>query len=134
MSTSIKCQISGYTVVPNAIKVDNEISLLSRFILSDILAFDESNQCYASNQYFATVYQVSVRRIEQCLQELHNKGYVYSIYNRKKQERTIWPTHTYMEKIKAQQYKVIVREIENPDTHIHGQYTNIKDLHKIWTE
>lgn len=120
----------GYTVIPNKIKTDSNISYLSRFILGDIISFSNVSSCYASNKYFADMYQVSERRVEQCIKELCDNGYVHTVYNRKTRKRFTSPTP----KCHANMKKYVVKEISEQELQDYQRSVLIKDLKKIWND
>lgn len=82
----------GISSIPKNIKYHKDLSYISRFIFSDIINFDDVGECFASNQYFALLYNCDVRTVERALKELRECGYIESNYNRTEHKRILKPT------------------------------------------
>lgn len=101
----------GFSVIPNKIKYDSNISFLSKFILSDIVSFSNTSICFASNGYFAELYNLSESTIKRAIKELKDNKYI-SIQN-VNHNRKITPTNKIMEdyeKIKKSKTGTIKQE------------------------
>lgn len=91
----------GFSTIPNKVKYDSSIKFLSRMILSDILSYNHNGLCFASNKYFAEIYGVSVRSVENALKELREKGYILSDYRPSINKRVMIPNMELMGDYKA---------------------------------
>jgi hypothetical protein len=81
----------GYGVVPNRILRDNKISHFSKVLYSELSSLCASRgYCWATNEYFARVFKVSVRTVTRALAELD--PYIV-IRNKMSPKRQIW-VHT----------------------------------------
>ena len=126
----------GYTTIPNKIKYDNNLTLLSRLILADIIGFnDDDLLIFKSNKSWADDYGVSIRTIENTINELRTHRYIITQYHPRKHQRIIHPTskcnYDYEKDIlraKKEGYKDDTEKENEPQ-----KTTLIKDLKKIWT-
>ena len=48
----------------------------AKILLAEIDSLDNGNGCYASNEYFAKFFDLTVRRIQQCFKHLTEIGYI----------------------------------------------------------
>ena len=81
----------GWLTIPNEIVFNNDLKQLSKFLLGLILSFQYQSQCYSSNEWFASQFNVSIRTIETCIRELKEKGYIETTYSNKLNKRLILP-------------------------------------------
>lgn len=66
-----------YAVLPAEIRYDSELKANEKLLYSEITALTNfTGQCYASNNYFASLYQVSPQAISSWINNLKDKGYV----------------------------------------------------------
>jgi hypothetical protein len=66
-----------YAIIPANIRYDAEITPNAKLLYAEITAL--SNQqgfCWANNQYFASLYGVSVRTVQRWLEELSRAGHI----------------------------------------------------------
>lgn len=62
--------------IPKEIWLNKELSAIEKILLAEIDSLDNGSGCYASNEYFAKFFDLSVRRIQQCLKHLTEMGYI----------------------------------------------------------
>lgn len=68
---------SYYAVIPATVRYDERLKLLSRMLYGEITALsNEKGYCWASNAYFANLYNSSIRTIKSCISELRECGYI----------------------------------------------------------
>jgi hypothetical protein len=68
---------SYYAVIPATVRYDERLKLLSRMLYGEITALsNERGYCWASNAYFANLYNSSIRTIKSCISELRECGYI----------------------------------------------------------
>lgn len=66
-----------YAVIPAEVRYDSELKANEKILYSEITALTNfTGQCYASNNYFASLYQVSPQAISSWINNLKAKGYV----------------------------------------------------------
>ena len=66
-----------YIIIPASIRSAKDISPTQKLILGEIITLSKnSGTCWASNRYFAEVYDISRRSVITHIQELESKGYV----------------------------------------------------------
>lgn len=71
-------QISYYAIIPANVRYDKDLAPNAKLLYGEITALcNEKGYCWASNQYFAELYGVSVLSIKRWVNSLVTKGYVY---------------------------------------------------------
>lgn len=70
---------SYYAIIPANVRYDDRLSMGARFMYGEITALcNEKGYCWASNKYFATLYNVAERTIQRWISDLIKCGYVFS--------------------------------------------------------
>lgn len=68
---------SYYAIIPANVRYDNRLKLLSRMLYGEITALcNEKGYCWATNRYFAELYDVSTTTISSCISQLKEFGYI----------------------------------------------------------
>ena len=68
---------SYYAIIPANVRYDERLKLLSRMLYGEITALsNEKGYCWATNAYFANLYNTSLRTIKSCISELKECGYI----------------------------------------------------------
>ena len=68
---------SYYAIIPANVRYDNRLKLLSRMLYGEITALcNEKGYCWATNRYFAELYDVSTATISSCVSQLKEFGYI----------------------------------------------------------
>jgi hypothetical protein len=71
-------QKAYYAIIPANVRYDKDLVPNAKLLYGEITALcNEKGYCWASNQYFAELYGVSVLSIKRWVNSLVNKGYVY---------------------------------------------------------
>lgn len=71
-------QRSYYAIIPANVRYDKDLAPNAKLLYGEITALcNEKGYCWASNQYFAELYGVSVLSVKRWLNSLVTKGYVY---------------------------------------------------------
>ena len=71
-------QKSYYAIIPANVRYDKDLAPNAKLLYGEITALcNEKGYCWASNQYFAELYGVSVLSVMRWVNSLVNKGYVY---------------------------------------------------------
>lgn len=71
-------QKSYYAIIPANVRYDKDLAPNAKLLYGEITALcNEKGYCWASNQYFAELYGVSVLSIKRWVNSLVAKGYVY---------------------------------------------------------
>lgn len=71
-------QKSYYAIIPANVRYDKDLAPNAKLLYGEITALcNEKRYCWASNQYFAELYGVSVLSVKRWVNSLVNKGYVY---------------------------------------------------------
>ena len=66
-----------YAIIPASIRYDADITPNAKLLYAEITALsNQSGFCWANNQYFANLYGVSIRSIQNWLSELKKSGYI----------------------------------------------------------
>ena len=71
-------QKSYYAIIPANVRYDKDLAPNAKLLYGEITVLcNEKGYCWASNQYFAELYGVSVLSIKRWVNSLVTKGYVY---------------------------------------------------------
>ena len=80
---SDKIQKNYYAIIPADVRYDKRLKPLARLLYGEITALcNEKGYCWASNSYFAELYEVSDITISRYISELKEYGYIKCIYDR----------------------------------------------------
>ena len=67
-----------YAILPAVVRYDRELSDKAKLIYAEISALsNKTGQCWAGNNYFSTLYDVTPRTITRIINELVDNGYLY---------------------------------------------------------
>lgn len=70
-----------YAVIPADVRYDKDLTDKAKLLFGEISALSNKNgYCFASNQYFAELYEVDKRTIVRILKQLEDKGYIEKSY------------------------------------------------------
>jgi hypothetical protein len=70
-------QRSYYAIIPANVRYDKDLVSNAKLLYGEITALcNEKGYCWASNQYFAELYNVSDRTIKNWISQLADKGYI----------------------------------------------------------
>ena len=76
--------------IPAEILLDEKLTDKEKFVLSMILYLsDETGNCFASNQYIATIVKVTPNRVSKIISSLKNKNYIQVILKYKNDSKEI---------------------------------------------
>lgn len=133
----------GFSIIPNEVKYNRDLRLLSRFVLSDIVSFTYAFECFASNDYFAELYGVSKRTIETVIKELRDHEYIVTQYNPGTNRRIITPSINIMNCFLRVRETDIILEEKKQTERQRSEYKEkfrqttkgvaISELKKIWS-
>lgn len=71
-------QKAYYAIIPANVRYDKDLAPNAKLLYGEITALcNEKGYCWASNQYFAELYGVSILSIKRWVNSLVTKGYVY---------------------------------------------------------
>ena len=80
-------QKSYYAIIPAIIRYDIELSANAKLLYGEITALcNEKGYCWATNEYFAKLYNVSERTVTEWVKILQNKGYIHTHIETKRYE------------------------------------------------
>lgn len=72
-----KQQKAYYAIIPANVRYDKDLAPNAKLLYGEITALcNEKGYCWASNQYFAELYNVSDRTIKNWISQLADKGYI----------------------------------------------------------
>ena len=71
-------QISYYSVILATVRYDNRLKPAEKLIYSEITSLmNRIGYCFASNKYFADLYNVTIHTVSQWISHLEKLGYLY---------------------------------------------------------
>ena len=80
---SEKIQKNYYAIIPADVRYDKRLKPLARLLYGEITALcNEKGYCWASNSYFAELYEVSDITISRYISELKEYGYIKCVYDK----------------------------------------------------
>ena len=66
-----------YAIIPAYVRYDSELTPNAKLLFGEITALsNELGYCFATNQYFANLYNVSTVSISKWVNQLKEKGYI----------------------------------------------------------
>lgn len=66
-----------YAIIPATVRYDNELTPNEKLLYGEITALcNEKGYCWATNSYFATLYNVQVQSVSRWLKHLKERGYL----------------------------------------------------------
>lgn len=83
-------QKSYYAIIPANVRYDKDLAPNAKLLYGEITSLcNEKGYCWASNQYFAELYGVSVLSIKRWVNSLVAKGYVYRTLTYKQNSKEV---------------------------------------------
>lgn len=83
-------QRSYYAIIPANVRYDKDLAPNAKLLYGEITSLcNEKGYCWASNQYFAELYGVSVLSVKRWINSLVTKGYVYRTFTYKPNSKEI---------------------------------------------
>ncbi|MDT2781408.1 helix-turn-helix domain-containing protein [Vagococcus fluvialis] len=83
-----------YAIIPSNVRYDEELSPNAKLLYGEISALcNQHGYCWASNEYFASLYKVSKISISKWVNQLKEKGYVFVKMNYKPGTKEILNRH-----------------------------------------
>lgn len=80
-----------YAVIPASVRYDKRLKPLARLLYGEIAALCNKNgYCYATNKYFAELYDVSIVTISNLIKNLVDCGHIESVINYKEGTKEIF--------------------------------------------
>ena len=66
-----------YAVIPSTVRYDEELSPNEKLIYGEITALsNKNNECWATNNYFAQLYNVKIQSVSRWIKHLKDKKYI----------------------------------------------------------
>lgn len=73
-----------FTIIPSKVRYDKDLSPNAKLLYGEILALcNDKGYCWASNRYWAELYNVSNRTVSKWIDELSKKEYIKVLINYK---------------------------------------------------
>ena len=117
---------SYYAIIPATVRYDKELTANAKLLYGELTALSEKEgYCWASNNYFAELYEVTPQAISKWINQLAKKGYITLDYERSGKEikqRNIYIA-TYQQIIK----EVSTKDDEGINKRLRGYQQKIKE-------
>lgn len=122
---------SYYAIIPANVRYDKELSANAKLLYGEITSLcNEKGYCWATNQYFANLYEVSDRTIQNLIKQLSDKKYIQiKIINNSK--RLIYIDFTTHENNFIPGTKIFSYPHENNFTHNNKSNNKIEYMNEI---
>lgn len=122
-----------YAIIPANVRYDNELKDKAKLLYGEITSLStKDGYCYASNKYFANLYDVSTTTISLLIKNLVDKGYVESEIIYKEGTKEI--LNRYLKIIKDPYLKnlkyPIKENLKDNNTSINNTRNNKKEINK----
>lgn len=75
--------------IPREIWLSKDLKVMEKLFLVEIDSLDNDKGCFASNEYFATFFDISKSRASEIITSLKNKGYITISYKYKENSKQI---------------------------------------------
>lgn len=83
-------QKNYYAIIPAFVRYDEDLTANAKLLYGEITALcNEKGYCWAKNEYFANLYNVSITSISKWINSLVKKGYIISELYKEKGEKII---------------------------------------------
>ena len=71
-------QVSYYAIIPATVRYNKELKPAEKLLYGEITSLtNKFGYCFASNRYFARLYQVTIHTVSQWFSHLEKLGYIY---------------------------------------------------------
>ena len=72
-------EVSYFAIIPARVRYDNDLSANAKLLYGEITALSNAEgYCWANNQYFANLYNTTVRTVQRWIKQLVDKEYIIS--------------------------------------------------------
>ena len=122
-----------YAIIPANVRYDNDISPNAKLLYGEITSLcNQKGYCWATNEYFSSLYGVSDRTIRTLLKQLSDKEYI-KIEIKDNHRRVIYINFTNPEKIFLPPWKKTSEGVEENFHHNNkinnkNEYEEIKEI------
>lgn len=127
-----------YAILPANIRYDKDLSPNAKLLYGEITALsNEKGYCWATNSYFANLYNVKNTAVSRWIKQLVKKGYVTSVITYKNETKEIDSRRLYIghTPIVKKDNTPIVKKDKDNNTSINNTSINIysaNDVQDIW--
>jgi transposase len=130
-------QKNYYAIIPANIRYDKELSPNAKLLYGEITALcNERGYCWASNNYFSELYQVSKTSISKWINQLVSKGYLTSDMQYKEGTKEILNRYLRIvnDPIKEKLNTPIEEKLKDNNTSFNTTSNNTKELYIPYAE
>ena len=94
---------SFFAIIPANVRYDEKIGSTAKLLFAEITALSNiEGYCWASNNYFASLFKLSITQISRLIRDLENRGFIKSfVDNKNGNQRKIYPQISPDEKMPA---------------------------------
>ena len=127
-----------YAIIPANVRYDKDLSPNAKMLYGEITALsNEQGYCWATNSYFANLYNVTNRAISRWIAQLMEKGYISSVVTYKNGTKEIDSRKLYIGNtpIDKNVHTPIDKNVQDNNTSINNININIysaNDAQDIW--
>lgn len=121
-----------YAIIPANVRYDRELKDKAKLLYGEIVSLsNKEKQCWASNQYFAELYGLSIETISRLISDLIKKGYLQRKFEYKKgtkeiEKRILIPIDDLVKGYCQNGQGGIDQKVKDNNTSINNKKENIK--------
>lgn len=76
-----------YAIIPASVRYDKDLSPTAKLFFGEITSLaNATGICFAGNDYFSKIYNISERQVKRIIKQLEEKGYIYVTRNTQSRE------------------------------------------------
>ena len=116
-----------YAIIPASVRYDKDLSPTAKLFFVEITSLaNATGICFAGNDYFSKIYNISERQVKRIIKQLEEKGYIYVTRNTQSREIQLAERVT---KMSLEGDKNVTKKGDKNVTHnntsINNKYNNI---------
>ena len=122
---------SYYAIIPASIRYDNDLTANAKLLYGEITALcNEKGYCWASNDYFAELYNTSTRTVSRWIKQLISKGYIISKFIYREGTKEVEQRYLYIGSLGGDKnvHTPIDKNVQDNNTYINNTFNNIYSL------
>ena len=116
-----------YAIIPAEVRYDEKLRASEKLMYGEITALTyKTGECWASNSYFAKLYNTTPQAISKWILDLQKQGYIKIEYERQEKQfkKRIIKVSTYIDRVSTNDYGGYQQNIKENNTSINNTRIN----------